>query len=217
MPAQKLRNVDAIEGWKVHLDVRFICYPSPEVVWYRGNTKIRSQGRFQVSQMPEVGLYSLIISDIRKDDTGSYRCVATNTAGEATSNAELVVRGKDSTSEIVGSQPRTVSLHPGENLSLDITEKDKPDITWYKNGIRLEDTERINIRSLGDKHYLQIPSVTSDDSGLYKCEAATELGSSFHTFDVEIEDRQGELFLFSAVVMIFKNLYDTTPAQILYI
>lgn len=195
MAAQKVRNVEAMEGWEVHLDVRFICYPFPEVEWYRGNTKIQSEGRFQVSQMPNVGLYSLIIGDVHKDDTGSYRCVAKNTAGEATSTVELMVKGKETTSEFMGSQPRTLILHPGEKLSLDVTEKDESDITWYKNGIRLEDTERINIRSLGDKHYLEIPSVTSGDSGLYKCEAATELGSSFHTFDVQIQDRQGKMRL----------------------
>lgn len=188
MATQKLRNVEAVEGWKVHLDVRFICYPFPEVEWYRGNTKIRTEGRFQVSQMPDEGLYSLIISKVRKEDTGSYRCVAKNSAGEATSRAELVVRDKDSASAFSEGKPRPMSLLTGEELNLHITEKDEPELTWYKNGIRVEDTDRINIRSLGDKHYLTIPSVTFDDSGLYKCEAVTDLGTSFHTFDVQIQD-----------------------------
>lgn len=190
MATQKVRNVKAVEGWKVHLDVRFLCYPYPAVEWYRKNTKIHNKGRFQVSQMPDEGLYSLIISDVQENDTGSYRCVAKNIAGEATSTVELAVKGKGSALDASDDgHRRTLQLHAGDELNLDFIAKGQPEITWYKDGIRVEDTDRINIRSFGDKHYLVIPSVTFDDSGLYKCQAVTDVGTSSGTFDVQLKGK----------------------------
>lgn len=186
---QKLKNIEAVEGWKVQFDVRMKCYPRPVVEWYRGKTKIRSGGRYQITKMEDEGLYSLIISDVQLDDTGSYKCVASNIAGDATSRAELVVRDKKFAPTFSEQDYRgPVTVSEGEELKLRVTCKAKPlpDISWYKDGIRLDETRRINMRSFGDSHYLVIPATELNDTGLFKCEATTDLGTSFQTFDVQI-------------------------------
>ena len=52
------------------------------------STKIRSGGRFLVTNT------SLIIINAQKDDSGFYRCMASNSFGTSSAQAELTVLGK---------------------------------------------------------------------------------------------------------------------------
>ena len=63
--------------------------PEPRIKWKKGNEMIHPHGRLQIQENG-----NLVIQDARKDDSGTYICVAQNIAGEKESSpARLAVKG----------------------------------------------------------------------------------------------------------------------------
>jgi len=63
------------------------------VTWYRNNQIVKPSKYFQMESTPD-GYHSLNILEAFPEDTGTYRCVARNKAGEVSSSAFLKVHGK---------------------------------------------------------------------------------------------------------------------------
>ena len=77
------------EGQPTQLNVRISGVPEPDVMWLKDNHPIRTGQRINAEQ--DSDLYSLKISEVDIEDEGQYTCQASNTAGIATSEADLVV------------------------------------------------------------------------------------------------------------------------------
>ena len=91
---EKMKPVDVKEGEEARFDVRITGTPTPVVDWYKGKDKIEDEGRFVIVDDEEDELFSLIIDDVRSDDSGTYKCVAANEEGEVTCLAKLTVQEK---------------------------------------------------------------------------------------------------------------------------
>uniref|UniRef100_A0AAY4B0C9 Myosin light chain kinase n=1 Tax=Denticeps clupeoides TaxID=299321 RepID=A0AAY4B0C9_9TELE len=74
--------------------VRFFCtiygYPDPDVVWLQDEEPVEEMERLQV-EYEEDGTCTLIISDLRPEDSGMYTCCASNSMGVARCSARLSV------------------------------------------------------------------------------------------------------------------------------
>ena len=90
----KMKPIDVKEGEEARFDVRITGTPTPVVDWYKGKDKIEDEGRFVIIDDEEDELFSLIIDDVRSDDSGTYKCVAANEEGEVTGLAKLTVQEK---------------------------------------------------------------------------------------------------------------------------
>ena len=90
----KMKPIDVKEGEEARFDVRITGTPTPVVEWYKGKDKIEDEGRFMIVDDEEDELFSLIIDDVRSDDSGTYKCVAANEEGEVAGLAKLTVRDK---------------------------------------------------------------------------------------------------------------------------
>ena len=79
----------------------------------------------------------------------------------------------------------------GGEVSLDVTinGKPKPDVKWYKDDKPLRESTRLDIRARGDKYSVVILGIRADDSGVYKCEAKSKMGTATRTFDVRVQGR----------------------------
>ena len=73
------------------------------------------------------------------------------------------------------------------SLDVTITGKPKPDVKWYKDDRPLLETNRLDIKARGDKYSVVILSVKAEDSGVYKCEAKSKMGTVTRTFDVRVQ------------------------------
>jgi hypothetical protein len=73
------------------------------------------------------------------------------------------------------------------DVGFKIKAKPKAEVTWYKDGMPLFETKTLMLTTRGDSCNLYISKAAPDDSGTYKCEAKNKLGSSFKTFDVQVE------------------------------
>ncbi|KAI8497868.1 hypothetical protein Bbelb_245200, partial [Branchiostoma belcheri] len=82
-----------------NLSVEFKCratgQPPPDVLWYRGARKLRSDADFVVTY--EKGEVSFLIKKVNKSSSGEYKCVASNPAGKSTTTARLAVKEPDRT------------------------------------------------------------------------------------------------------------------------
>jgi hypothetical protein len=184
----KLKPTEAVEGGETRFEIRLKGAPKPEVEWYKGTTKIVDEGRYQFEETDD-GKYTLIIVDLNRDDSGTYKCTATNEVGKTTTRADLTVKERQFAPEIEGDQEGPIIVNEGDevNIKVVIKGKPKPEVKWYKDGKPLRDTTRMDIRSRGDTYYIVIISAKLDDTGTYKCEATSKLGKASRTFDVRVQ------------------------------
>ena len=87
-----LENLKAKEGQPTQLDARVSGIPEPEVAWLKNDRPIGTGERIHAEK--DGDLHSLKISDVDIEDEGTYICQARNTAGTATSMADLNVECK---------------------------------------------------------------------------------------------------------------------------
>lgn len=88
----KLRDKSAVEGSSVRLACRAMGTPEPLFQWFKDNQPISAGGRFDISQ--SVSGFTLVIKDCQVEDSGEYKCEATNKAGSVSTAAKITVNGE---------------------------------------------------------------------------------------------------------------------------
>ena len=188
----KLKGVEVIEGDNVRFDVRVVGYPEPTIEWFKGTSKLKNDGRIEVIESKDQNMYSLVIADAERDDAGMYKCVASNEAGKNTCRADLAVKERLFAPEFSKEEsdgPIVVTEGGEVNLNVTINGKPKPVVKWYKDNKNLRESNRLDIKSRGDKYSVVILGVKADDSGVYKCEATSKMGTVTRTFDVQVQGK----------------------------
>jgi len=83
LPTGVITNTTVIENNRVLLPCPVRGTPQPQVTWYRGDSP--------VSHHRVTSAGSLVLEHPSANDTGLYRCVATNVAGNTTHTVDLTV------------------------------------------------------------------------------------------------------------------------------
>ena len=185
----KMKGVEVVEGDAATFEVRVVGYPEPNVEWFRGTTKLTNDGRFEIKENKEADRFSVVIGDVQREDAGMYKCVASNEVGKNTCRADLSVKERLFAPEFSEDQleaPITATI--GDEVSLDVTinGKPRPDVRWYKDDRILRESNRLDIKARGDKHSVVILGIKPEDSGVYKCEAKSKMGTVTRPFDVRV-------------------------------
>ena len=110
-------------------------------------------------------------------------------SGKNTCRADLKVKEKLFAPEFSEEQletPITVTVGDEVNLDATIKGKPKPDVRWYKDDKILRESSRLDIKARGDKYSVVILGIKAEDSGVYKCEAKSKMGTVSRTFDVKV-------------------------------
>ena len=186
---EKMKPANVTEGEAARFDVRVEGNPLPSVDWFKGKDKLADEGRYVMDDNEEDGRFTLIIEDTLSEDAGTYKCVATNEEGQATSKATLAVKEKMVIPEFTDEQEiAPINVTDGDEVCLSVGIKGKPvpTVEWYKDDKKLRKTSRLKIDEKGEKFSLMILNVTPDDSGTYKCEASSKAGTVTRTFDVNV-------------------------------
>lgn len=68
----------------------FTGYPDPEVVWLQDEEPVAETERVQI-EYEEDGTCTLIVADAEPEDSGIYKCRASNKLGAALCSARLTV------------------------------------------------------------------------------------------------------------------------------
>ena len=138
-------------------------------------------------------LFSIIrISNVKKEDEGTYEVCAKNREGEATNtlvlNVKELIKEKELAPMIV--KPLTATLcKVGDSVKLEtvITGKPKPALQWTFNGQPLTPTGDIKIAEKDDIYTLIIDNVKQAYDGDYTIKAENALGSVQTSANLTVE------------------------------
>ncbi|XP_060820219.1 cell adhesion molecule Dscam2 isoform X17 [Bombus pascuorum] len=129
----------------------------------------------------------LRIDSVKKEDKGMYQCFVRNDQESAQATAELKLGGRFEPPQIRQAFAEE-TLQPGPSMFLKCVASGNPtpEITWELDGKRLSNTERLQVGQYvtvnGDVvSHLNISSIHTNDGGLYKCIAASKVGSAEHS------------------------------------
>ncbi|XP_076173908.1 Down syndrome cell adhesion molecule 1 isoform X45 [Ptiloglossa arizonensis] len=129
----------------------------------------------------------LRIESVKKEDKGMYQCFVRNDQESAQATAELKLGGRFEPPQIRQAFAEE-TLQPGPSMFLKCVASGNPtpEITWELDGKRLSNTERLQVGQYvtvnGDVvSHLNISSIHTNDGGLYKCIAASKVGSAEHS------------------------------------
>lgn len=116
----------------------------------------------------------LAIEAVTSEDAGTYKCLVSNTGGEASAELRLTITAPLQV-DIV---PNTMSVHMGASAEFrcSVTSNGMSiglqHITWYKDGRQLPSSSRS-----GDT--ILISDVGREDKGMYQCIVRRQDGDSF--------------------------------------
>lgn len=158
---EKLQPIHTPDGYTVQFECKVEGQPRPQITWFRQTAIIKQSQDFQM-YYDEDNVATLIIREVFPEDSGTFTCVAKNTAGFASSTTELTVEtplsdhGSDATAlsrkslsresslaDILEGIPPTFSKKPraqyvdeGTNVILEcrLVAVPEPDIVWMFNG-----------------------------------------------------------------------------------
>ncbi|CAG5126018.1 unnamed protein product, partial [Candidula unifasciata] len=183
--------VDVEEGEPVHFTCTIKGKPHPVVTWYRNNQLVKPSKYFRMDSTTE-GVHTLTIMEAFPEDTGTYKCVARNKAGEVSVVTYLKVHGVESEPEPsqleAFAQPPSF-IRPISNTMVTEGTPAKfeavfsgvptPEITWIRNGIQtLHDSREYKIETIDRLTNLTIYKAHPEDTGMITCRAKNIAGTA---------------------------------------
>ena len=173
--AQRPQTKTAPEGSNTELECRFVAIPEAEVKWLHNKQELKSDSRVQIVQQADMHMYCSIvkISDIRKEDAGTYEVIAKNREGEATNTlvlnvSEKQVGGKEVKESPIIVKPLTPTVcKAGDSVKLEtvITGSPAPNLKWFHDGKPISCDSRVKLTEKDSIHTLAITSATAQDDG----------------------------------------------------
>ncbi|KAM6457043.1 neurofascin isoform 13-T18 [Liasis olivaceus] len=165
--APRNQLIKVIQNNRTLLDCPFFGSPIPTLRWFKnGQGSTLHGGNYKAH---ENGTLEIIRA--RKEDQGTYTCVATNLLGKAQNQVRLEI--KDPTRIIDG--PKDAVPKKGSTIHLVCQTRHDPTlrltVTWLKDDIPLYFGNRMKKEEDG----LTIHGVSEKDQGYYTCVASTEL------------------------------------------
>ncbi|KAJ8374119.1 hypothetical protein SKAU_G00046990 [Synaphobranchus kaupii] len=142
--------------------------PTPEISWQKESGDLPS-GRTSFHSFQKV----LRIVGVTEADSGDYRCTARNRLASIHHIITVIVKA----SPYWISAPRNLILAPKENgvLICRASGKPKPVITWFMNGIPIENTPKDPSRKVEDDTII-FSDIQTGSSAVYQCNASNEHG-----------------------------------------
>lgn len=205
---EKLQPIHTPDGYTVQFECKVEGQPRPQITWFRQTAIIKPSQDFQM-YYDEDNVATLIIREVFPEDSGTFTCVAKNSAGFASSTTELTVEtplsdhGSDITglsrkslsresslADILEGIPPTFSKRPraqyvDENtnviLECRLVAVPEPEVTWFFNGEELLPQKNVKVVTESDMHmYCTVVHIT-------KVQKAQE-----GTYEVIARNREGE-------------------------
>ncbi|KFM73053.1 Hemicentin-1, partial [Stegodyphus mimosarum] len=142
--------------------------PSPNIIWIKNGQKLELNHRIQIMMNG-----SLFIYNSSDQDSGHYKCIASNDFGSAERTAELIVRSRPTF--II--QPHNTKTEVGNTVHFDcrLDGEPKPTVAWMKDSVLLQKDARIRTFP---NNTLQLIAVQQSDEGVYACFGNNSLGSA---------------------------------------
>lgn len=189
----KLSNRCVAAGSKVKLT----CYlegADPSIRWFKDEQPVVYSPKCR--QNNQNGLLSLEFTSVTVEDSGIYKCYARNTSGDTSTSATLEVFSSGDSADLSPTFTRSMKdLYNSKineiNITCHVRAIPKAAITWSKDGVTIEPSERYQLIEHDDGVCeLNISDATKQDNGKYVCMAENRAGKTDTTHIVQINIRE---------------------------
>ncbi|XP_075172031.1 obscurin isoform X19 [Anomaloglossus baeobatrachus] len=159
IPVKFVKKLEAITG-ETGSSVTLTCELSQtkgDVTWRRNGEEIKASKRIQIQG--EGSKRSLTISQLKAEDGGEYSCESRDekTIAQLTTKAPRVVKFTAKLSNVV--------MEEGAEATFKCTiSPDDAAVTWYRNGAKIEKSNKHKISKKGAVHSLSIGQLTAQDA-----------------------------------------------------
>uniref|UniRef100_A0ABD2XAR8 Ig-like domain-containing protein n=1 Tax=Trichogramma kaykai TaxID=54128 RepID=A0ABD2XAR8_9HYME len=186
------------DGNRLVFECELVGSPLPDIVWYRGDTKLVEDER-TTFKTQNIGsnkyLVVLELDDVVETDAGLYKVTAKNKMGEVAASISL-----NFSREQIDGLPPTFAKKPairqeddGKRLIFEccINADPTPKVSWYHDGelVADDDRHRLSLDKDGHSYFssLEIKNVTVEDAGKYKVTAKNDHGESNATISLNFD------------------------------
>ncbi|EMP38793.1 Hemicentin-1 [Chelonia mydas] len=156
----------------LELDCPATGTPPPTIMWLKDGQPVEEGDGYKIL----LNGRKLLISRAQVSDTGHYKCVATNKAGDHERKLDITVHVPP-TIKSTGPSERAVVVYKPMTLQCIANGIPSPSITWLKDGQPVN-TARGNIRLESSGRILQIAKALLEDAGRYTCVATNAAGEA---------------------------------------
>lgn len=162
---QSSRNMIVREGTEVDLECFASGTPLPSVTWSKDDGQT------------EIGPGTVTLTNIQGSDAGMYTCFAENPLGSDTLSIQIDVEYPPTVSVL----PQEYQYKVGEMATINCTVRGhpQPQMSWRKEDS--SENSDVDILEVDESTWimaLRIDSITSEDFGIYLCEAVNSANSS---------------------------------------
>ncbi|XP_053321357.1 myotilin isoform X2 [Spea bombifrons] len=173
-------NLVVDEGRFCRINFKVTGLPNPDVTWYLNGKLVQADDLHKMI-VSEKGVHSFIFEVVRACDAGSYECIATNCAGQASFILQLdVIAQECRTPPFFIKKPAATRAYEGDNIQMEcqVCARPQPTILLKKNNEMLQyNTDRIRLlQESNGQIYLFIYNVKKSDDGWYTISAVNEAG-----------------------------------------
>ena len=83
--------IEILEQGDIKLEATIVGQPKPNVQWFKNEEQLRPNKHYKIDE--NYNTYKLIIVGVSKDDSASYKCIATNDGGIAERTYHVDIEG----------------------------------------------------------------------------------------------------------------------------
>ena len=183
-----LRNIEVTENKDVRLEVR-VQGTEPDIEWYKNGVVIEeTTSRTEFVENEERGSYTYLIYGATTADQGTYKCTATNEAGETSCEGKLTVRENVAPPRFLQRlENKKVVEGTDVDLEVEVSGRPKPTIKWLKDGEDVASDDHLQLDAEGRIHTLTITRSRLADGGKYSCVATNSGGKDTCSAILEVE------------------------------
>lgn len=151
---------------KIVLPAKVSGNPVPEITWLRNNEPLKPSDR--VKQIYDGENIELTIEKANpEEDSGDYKCVASNPVGKVSHGARIIVEVENV--KFTKKLKKTVGIQEGQTLTLKCETSHFVTTKWYHNNKELTGMDHRVVVEEGKVHKLVIKDTSPCDTGIYKC------------------------------------------------
>lgn len=185
---RSLVSGSATIGSRTRLFCDIKATPTPYLRWYKDDLPLENDEKYKSSFDGSVSI--LEIDNVKMEDNGLYKCVATNKNGSAETYAYLEVKQIEYLPPaVVVGLPKTMRVLEATSAKLELKVTGSPpfDVVWMKDGCLLIDSPEFKQNVTEDGLItLCLSDVYTEDSGDYRCEVYNICGDTFSSCHLEI-------------------------------
>ena len=174
-------------GDNVTLKVKVKGVPVPEVTWFKGAEQVKKSARI-MTRKDSSEVRSLIIRSASLNDSGEYKCVATNKHGSVFTSAKMQVSKRIVVPKFLKA-PKDVTLTEGNSIAIEVSVSGNPlpkvKCQFQGQNNNLKDVS--NFITSGVLSKLVIPNGQVEDSGIYEFIAENEAGKAVCDVNVVVK------------------------------